>query len=68
MPNVRIHARGRVILMHHWINLTIILIISVFVSQGFLDAISTKGLLIGGIAQGFTYPDWNKIVLKIAED
>jgi hypothetical protein len=66
-PNIRIYARGRVIIMHHWMNLSIILVISILVNQGFLDLLSTKGILLGGIVQGFTYPDWRKIVLKMED-
>src|SRR3989344_1503416 len=64
MPNVRIHVRGKVICLHHWINLSIVLVISFVVSQGILDSFFAKGILLGGIVQGFTYSDWKKIVAK----
>lgn len=64
LPNIRIHAKGRVILLHHWMNLTIVFVISIIVNQGFLDLLSTKGIIVGGIIQGLTYPDWKKIMEK----
>lgn len=67
MPNVRIHVRGRVIFLHHWMNLTIVFVISIIVNQGFLDLISTKGIIVGGIIQGLTYPDWKKIIARSLE-
>lgn len=65
MPNIRVHAKGRVILFHHWMNLTVVFVISIIVNQGFLDLLSTKGILLGGIIQGLTYPDWKKFVIKL---
>jgi hypothetical protein len=46
-------------------NLSIILVITIIMGGGLLDSLFPKGLLLGGIIQGFTFPDWKKIVTRI---
>src|SRR3989344_6643745 len=55
-PVIRIHMFGRVFHLHHWFNLSILLILSIFTSLGILDHLFTKGLLLGGIIQGLRLP------------
>src|SRR4030042_7041843 len=62
LPNIRIHVKGRVIFLHHWMNLSIILVITIIISGGLFDSLFPKGLLVGGILQGFTFPAWKKII------
>jgi len=64
LPNIRIYLRGRVIFLHHWMNFSIILFISIVIGGGILDSMLTKGVLLGGIINGFSYPDWKNIILK----
>lgn len=57
LPNVRITIKGRVIQLHHWLQFTILLCVSVFITSPFLDSPITRGFLLGGIIQGLQYPD-----------
>ncbi len=64
-PVLRINLFGRVIHFHHWMNFTILLVISLFTSIGILDLLFTKGMLLGGIIQGLTLPkEHRKIIYK----
>ncbi len=61
-PNLTFAVKGKVIWFHHWICFSVILIISIIVDKGFLSLPLIKGALLGGIIQGFTYPDWKRII------
>ena len=64
-PVIRFYLFGRVIHLHHWINFSILLILSLFISNNFLDFTVTQGLLLGGIIQGLTLPkEHRKVVYK----
>lgn len=63
-PRLKIVLRKRVINLHHWMNFSIILVITITVGWGLLDNLFSKGFLVGGIIQGFTFPDWKQIVHK----
>lgn len=55
-PVLRVYMFGRVFHFHHWVNCSILLAISAFSSIAILDAVFTRGLLLGGIIQGLTLP------------
>lgn len=55
-PVIRIYAFGRVFHFHHWLNFSLLLLLSAFISAGVLDLIFTRGLLLGGIIQGLRLP------------
>lgn len=57
MPSVKILIRGRIIHLHHWFQFTVVLVISIFVSNSFLDSITTRSFLVGGILQGLKFAD-----------
>ncbi len=64
-PVLRINIFGRVIHFHHWMNFSILLILSFFISVGILDFVVTKGILLGGIIHGLMLPkEHRKIVYK----
>lgn len=64
-PVLRINLFGRVIHFHHWINFSILLVMSFFTTVGFLDLAVTKGLLLGGIIQGLRLPkEHRKIIYR----
>lgn len=63
-PNLRVFVKGRVIHMHHWINLSILLTFTFFLNMGFMDYMFTKGLMVGGILQGLTFPDFKNVVYR----
>lgn len=64
-PVIRFYLFGRVIHLHHWVNFSILLLLSLFITNEFLDFTVTKGLLLGGIIQGLTMPkEHRKIVYK----
>lgn len=55
-PVIRVRMFGRWVHFHHWINFSILLTLSGFMSIGILDHTFTKGVLLGGIIQGLTIP------------
>ncbi len=55
-PTLRVYMFGRVFHFHHWVNLSILLIASLFVTGGVLGDLFTKGVLLGGILQGLRLP------------
>lgn len=64
-PVFRINVFGRVIHLHHWMSFSILLLISLFASIGFLDLIVTRGILLGGIIHGLTLPrEHRRIIYK----
>ena len=64
-PVIRFYLFGRVFHLHHWINFSILLLLSLFISNNFLDFTVTQGLLLGGIIQGLTLPhEHRKVVYK----
>ena len=64
-PVIRFHFFGRVIHLHHWLNFSILLILSFFVNTGVLDFTVTKGILLGGVLHGLLLPkEHRKIVYK----
>ena len=64
-PVIRFHFFGRVIHLHHWLNFSILLTLSLFVNAGVLDYAVTQGVLIGGILHGLSLPkEHRKIVYK----
>lgn len=64
LPSFKIYARRRVIHLHHWIYLTLVLTVSFVTTSAFLDSFLTRGFIIGGILQGLSFRDFKKIVYK----
>ena len=64
VPNLKIHFRKRSLHIHHWIVYSVLLITTLTFNMGVLDTLFSKGLLVGGIIQGLTFPDWKKIMIK----
>ncbi len=64
LPSVRIFVKGRVIHLHHWLNLSALLCVSIFVSGSILDSWITRGAILGGIVQGLSIPSARKIIYK----
>lgn len=63
-PSIRFFAKGRVVHFHHWFNCGLLLIASFYINWGIIDATFTKGLLLGGLLQGFTMPQARKLIYK----
>lgn len=61
-PNIKIHFRGKIIHIHHWLYMSLLLIISFTARDSFLASDFFKGSMLGGIIQGLTFPDWKKII------
>ncbi len=64
LPNIKIYIKGGIIHIHHWIYLSILLVLSFKLSSSFLDSVFFRGALSGGIIQGLSFPDWKKIFFK----
>ncbi len=63
-PNIKIHFRKHHLHIHHWLTYSVVLILTFYINAGFLDTIVSKGVLIGGIIQGFTFSDWKHLVVR----
>lgn len=64
-PVIRVHIFGRVFHFHHWVNCTIILVLSAIHPVGILDFMFAKGILLGGIIQGLRMPkEHRKIIYR----
>lgn len=53
-PSIRILRKDKIIHFHHWVNFSILLLISALTSNRFLDNNFTQGFLIGGVLQGLS--------------
>jgi len=56
LPSIRIVVRGRFVHFHHWMNFSILFVISIVIGGSILDSWLTRGILLGGIIQGLTIP------------
>lgn len=63
-PSIKIHIGSRYIHVHHWLTYSIVLIVTLTLNAGVFDTLFSKGLLVGGILQGLTFPDWKTIIVK----
>jgi hypothetical protein len=61
-PSIKLELMGRTIWFHHWFNFTILIIISLFVTNAFLDSAIIRSFLAGGILQGLSLPDAHRFV------
>jgi len=61
-PSIRLFAKGRVLHIHHWVYCGALLAVSFYATGGIIDANITKGLLIGGMLQGFSMPEARNII------
>jgi hypothetical protein len=62
-PVLKIHFKNRSLHIHHWITYSLILIVTFTTNTYILDTLFSKGLLVGGILQGLTFPDWKNIIV-----
>lgn len=64
-PVIRIYMFGRVIHLHHWMSLSLILALSTIHPTGLLDFMFAKGILLGGVIQGLRLPkEHRKIIYR----
>jgi hypothetical protein len=56
-PSIKIFVRGRIIHLHHWFYLSILLVFSVVSPTAFLDSALTRGFLLGAVIQGLKFRD-----------
>lgn len=58
VPSIKITTSKKVIHIHHWLHMSALLVvITIFVQDGFLSSWATKGALLGGVFQGIRFPD-----------
>src|SRR3979490_763297 len=53
-PIIRLQLLGRPFHFHPWLNFSILLALSAFITNSFLDSSITRGFLIGGVLQGLS--------------
>ncbi len=63
-PSIRLNLKNHTIHFHHWMNLAILLAISVPMTGTLWDSAIAKSFMVGGIIQGLTFSDANKIIYK----
>lgn len=56
LPSLKITVKGRIIHLHHWVWLTILLCVS-FIGPWWLDTWAARGFMVGGALQGLRFPD-----------
>lgn len=61
-PTIKVDAFGKKIHMHHWMNLLILLAISVPMTNAVLDNPTFRAFIAGGVIQGLTFSDRLKII------
>lgn len=67
LPNFKIYFKSKVVHLHHWIYLSFVLILSFYSSTTVLSSPIFKGLISGGIIQGFSFSDWKKVISRKEE-
>lgn len=60
----RIYIKSKIIHIHHWMYFSVLLVITIFYNPILIDTVFAKGALLGGIAQGLTFPDWKTVIKK----
>ncbi len=63
-PSLKLNFRNHTIHFHHWMNLAILLAISVPMTGTLWDSNIAKSFLVGGIIQGLTFPDASRIIYR----
>ena len=77
LPNFRLHIGSKTYHLHHWFLFALIILLPILLREDFSYPMVFKGVLVGGILQGLTYPnkfkfryprvpkftDWEKIFL-----
>lgn len=63
-PIIALNIKGKNIHFHHWVNFSILLLLSGFTQIGILDHTVTRGLLLGGVIQGLTMPKGHRSVFS----
>lgn len=64
LPSIKIYIRGRIIHIHHWLHLSVLFILTFNYHSTLVDPSLIKGVLGGWIIQGFSFSDWNRIIIN----
>ena len=57
LPNLRIRVGNTYFWIHHWIYLSVIILISFIIIQSITQLVFMRGIAVGGILQGLRYKD-----------
>jgi len=64
LPNLKINLKKKIIHVHHWILLSVVVALLIIYTSSFAHLLIVKSFFIGGIIQGFTFKDRFKIILN----
>ncbi|OGE31795.1 hypothetical protein A2631_01525 [Candidatus Daviesbacteria bacterium RIFCSPHIGHO2_01_FULL_44_29] len=67
-PNIRFYYKDKVLHFHHWMNMLILLGISIPLHGAIADSTFSKSFLWGGILQGLLTPNSGKIIYRQNEE
>ena len=67
-PNIRFYYKDKVLHFHHWLNMLILLGISVPLHGVIADSAFSKSFLCGGILQGLLTPNSGKFIYRQNEE
>ena len=57
LPNFKIHIKSKTYHIHHWLVLSLVILLALTTYEGVNHFTLLKGAAIGGILQGLQYPD-----------
>lgn len=64
LPNLKINFKKNMIWVHHWITLSVILIVLTYKAVDFTHLLIIKSFCLGGAIQGITFKDRFNILVK----
>jgi len=62
LPSIRFFIRGKTLHFHHWLSLSALFCLSIFITSAILDSWVTRSFMVGGIVQGLSIPSARKII------
>jgi hypothetical protein len=63
-PIFKLRLRNRIIHLHHWFTLTLVLMFLMYISTGFTQLFLIKSFCVGGAVQGLIYEDRFKFLIR----
>lgn len=68
LPCFKIYTNKHIVHLHHWLLFSFMMLTTFFTSWTFLDHLFTRGVMLGGIIQGLSFPDWKQVVYQQSKE
>ena len=65
LPELKIRRHDKEYHLHHWMNLSVLYVLLLFVRKGYFKSYMLRAFLLGSILQGLLYQDRFKVIDKI---